>query len=533
MTSIHALRSKTTQKLDEFKSWFTGEMAKLQQALAHGDISSQDEFERLKKEFAHPDPSLLYPPEEPKPQTAVPGGLGGLLSFGEESTAALRRLNITEHIAEVEQAEAVFVVDLVQVLAAAAVGGLVAVHFGQPALVGYLWSGVAIGPGGYGIIKAHAQVESLAQFGVAFLLFAIGVDFSLRDIRRVGSVAIGGGLLQMAVTTLLTLALATLGGLVGTGREGLALGACLSLSSTAVVVKCLMERGAVGSVHGRVMLGMLVVQDFSVGLVLAAFPALAAHGDVLPALLRELYTFALFAAAAAAAGSLLIPRLLRFVARSQDRSQELFLLVVVVLCLGVALVTEHLGLGVEMVPAPRQPVPAPPPPLIPCASPSQGAFVAGLCIHSEAASDTLRQIAPLRDIFGSMFFVCIGMLIDVRFLYAHKGLLLLLVFSVLCSKILVAFFIVKIFGYSRRHAVAVSIAIAQVGEFSFVLASRGVRLGLMSRNVYLLLAGTAALTLCVTPLAFRHIVGRLVGEKEHPPPPGRGPLLPVARPHAP
>jgi len=372
------------------------------------------------------------------------------------------------------------IIDFVSVLASAAAGGLLASLCRQPPLLGYIVGGMIVGPAGLGLIKEVIQIETLAQFGVAFLLFALGVEFSLAELRKVQKIALGGGGLQIVLTILVT-TLASLGmGWVTSPVQGVFLGAILSLSSTAVVLKCLMERNETETPHGQVMLGMLVVQDLALGLMLAVLPALDQPTEVIgTAVGLALLKIGLFAAGAIAVGIWLIPSLLRLLARTESR--ELFLLGVVGLCLGIALLTEQLGLSIEM-----------------------GAFVAGLMISEvEYADQTLTYVEPLRDVFAALFFAAIGMLIDPIFLWTNLELILGLVLLVSVGKALIVTPIVKLFGYPLKIAIFAGLGLAQIGEFSFVLASEGQTLGLVSRPVYLLILGTTAVTLIVTPFLLR------------------------------
>ncbi|RCJ15843.1 sodium:calcium exchanger [Nostoc sp. ATCC 43529] len=373
------------------------------------------------------------------------------------------------------------IVDLVSVLAVAACGGLLAALLRQPVLLGYLIGGMIVGPAGLGVIKEVIQVETLAQFGVAFLLFALGVEFSFAELKKVKAIALGGGGLQIALTILVTVAVCGLTGAWGTlPAKGMFLGCILSLSSTAVVLKSLMERNETETPHGQVMLGILVVQDLALGLMLAVLPALNQPAETIGiAVLTALASIALFAAGAIAAGIWLIPPLLRLLARTE--SKELFLLGVVALCLGIALLTEHLGLSIEM-----------------------GAFVAGLMISEvEYADQTLTYVEPLRDIFASLFFAAIGMLIDPVFLWKNLELILVLVAIVFVGKFLIITPLVKVFRYPLKTAIIAGLGLAQIGEFSFVLASEGQSLGLVSRRIYLLILGTTAVTLVLTPFVLR------------------------------
>ena len=373
------------------------------------------------------------------------------------------------------------IVDLVLVLGVAACGGLLAALLRQPVLLGYLIGGIVIGPAGLGLIKEVIQVETLAQFGVAFLLFALGVEFSFAELKKVRAIALGGGGLQIALTILVTVVICGLTGAWGTlPAKGMFLGCILSLSSTAVVLKCLMERNETETPHGQVMLGILVVQDLALGLMLAVLPALNQPAETIGiAVLTALLSIGLFAAGAIAVGIWLIPPLLRLLASTE--SKELFLLGVVALCLGIALLTEHLGLSIEM-----------------------GAFVAGLMISEvEYADQTLTYVEPLRDIFASLFFAAIGMLIDPVFLWNNLELILGLVALVFVGKFLIITPLVKLFRYPLKTAIITGLGLAQIGEFSFVLASEGQSLGLVSRQIYLLILGTTAVTLMLTPFVLR------------------------------
>ncbi|MEH1832876.1 MAG: cation:proton antiporter [Nostoc sp.] len=373
------------------------------------------------------------------------------------------------------------IVDLVLVLGVAACGGLLAALLRLPVLLGYLIGGMIVGPAGLGLIKELIQVETLAQFGVAFLLFALGVEFSFGELKKVKAIALGGGGLQIALTILVTVVVCGLTGAWGAlPAKGMFLGCILSLSSTAVVLKCLMEANQTETPHGQVMLGILVVQDLALGLMLAVLPALNQPAESIGiAVLTALLSIGLFAAGAIAAGIWLIPPLLQLLARTESR--ELFLLGVVALCLGIALLTEHLGLSIEM-----------------------GAFVAGLMISEvEYADQTLTYVEPLRDIFASLFFAAIGMLIDPVFLWNNLELILGLVAIVFVGKFLIITPLVKLFRYPLKTAIIAGLGLAQIGEFSFVLASEGQFLGLVSRQIYLLILGTTAVTLMLTPFVLR------------------------------
>ncbi len=377
------------------------------------------------------------------------------------------------------------IVDLVTVLTAASLGGLLASVLRFPVILGYIGGGILVGPTGLGLIKELVQVETLAQFGVAFLLFTLGVEFSLSQLKKVQGIALGGGLLQIILTIGVTTAIALGVGWVRTPVQGIFLGAILSLSSTAVVVRIWMEMEEMETPHAQVTLGILIAQDLALGLMLAVLPALDQPLELMGwSLVKSLLEVALFAGGAIVAGIWVIPPLLGWVAARNSR--ELFLLTVIVLCLGIALLTEALGLSIEV-----------------------GAFVAGLMISEVEYSDqTLTDVEPLRNVFATLFFASVGMLIDPLFLWDNLDLILGLVTIVMIGKFLIVVPLVRWFRYPPKVAILAGLGLAQIGEFSFVLASAGQQLGLVSRRVYLLVAGTTAVTLMLTPflLKGRHIL---------------------------
>ncbi|WP_036483239.1 cation:proton antiporter [Myxosarcina sp. GI1] len=373
----------------------------------------------------------------------------------------------------------ILVRDLTVVLAASALGGFIVNRLRQPVLLGYLACGLAIGPFGLGLIGQTEQIESLAEIGVAFLLFALGVEFSLAELRRVKDIAIKGSLLQIGSTILLVAILALLGGWVSSPIRGIFLGAILSLSSTAVVLKTLTERGEVDTIHGQIMLAILIAQDLALGLMLAILPALDEPNNLVPALAIAVLKAVLFFASAIAFGYWVVPSLMKTVAQTEN--SELFLLTTIALCLGVALVTASLGLSIEM-----------------------GAFVAGLTISEIDYSDrALAKVIPLRDTFASLFFASIGMLIDPDILWQNFGIIVGLVALVQIAKAIIVFPIVWQFGYSFKTAVISALGLNQIGEFSFVLALVGFESELITQEQYLLLIGTTAITLILTPIEMK------------------------------
>ncbi|MFE4105014.1 cation:proton antiporter [Almyronema epifaneia] len=373
-------------------------------------------------------------------------------------------------------AEHHFILDLTLALGSSAVGGYLAYRFKQPALLGYLATGLLVGPYGFGLLQDVEQIQSLAEVGVAFLLFALGVEFSLAELKRVKNIALQGSLLQIGLTTGLVAAIALWFQWADSPIQGIFLGLVLSLSSTAVVLKTLVERGETNTVQGQIMLAILIAQDLALGLMLAFLPALTQPEQLWQTLAAALLKVLIFLGGAIAAGRWLVPQLIQKIAATEN--SELFLLTVIALCLGVAWITAELGLSIEM-----------------------GAFVAGLMIAEiDYADQALAKVLPLRDTFACLFFASIGMLIDPQVLWQNWGPILGLVMLVMLGKAAIILPIVLQFGYSFKTAINASFGLNQIGEFSFVLSLVGFEMGLIGEQRYSLLLGTTAITLVLTPL---------------------------------
>ena len=372
-----------------------------------------------------------------------------------------------------------FILDLTTVLGASAIGGYVSNRFKQPVLLGYLLAGLIIGPLGLRFVNDTEAIQGLAELGVAFLLFSLGVQFSLAELNRVRNVALQGSLLQIGITTAAVATITSLLGWATSFTQGIFLGTVLSLSSTAVVLKTLTERGETNTRHGQIMLAILVAQDLALGVMLAIVPSLNSQGSLLPILGLALLKVIGFIGFAIAAGYWLVPRIIRAVARTE--SSELFLLTLLALCLSVAILTGSLGLSIEI-----------------------GAFAAGLMIAEiDYADHALSRFLPLRDTFACLFFTSIGMLIDPQILIQNAGIILGLVALVMVGKALIVLPVVLSFGYSFKTSLRASLGINQIGEFSFVLALVGLESNLITQQTYLLLLGTTAITLVCTPILFK------------------------------
>ncbi|CAM8893754.1 unnamed protein product [Rhodiola kirilowii] len=374
--------------------------------------------------------------------------------------------------------------DLVVVIVSAAIGGILFSILGQPVIVGYLLAGSLIGPGGLSFISEMVQVETVAQFGVVFLLFALGLEFSLAKLKVVGPVAVLGGLLQIVILMFFCGLTALLCG--AKLSEGVFVGSFLSMSSTAVVVKFLVERNNANVIHGQVTIGTLIFQDCAVGVLFALLPVLGGSSGLLHGLLsigKLLLMMSLFLATASVLTWSFVPQFLKLMIQLSSQTNELYQLAAVAFCLLSAWCSDKLGLSLEL-----------------------GSFVAGVMISTtDFAQHTLDQVEPIRNLFAALFLSSIGMLIHVHFLWTHVDILLASVILVIIVKTAVAATVSKVFGYSFRTSFTVGVLLAQIGEFAFVLLSRASNLHLIEGKMYLLLLGTTALSLVTTPVLFKLI----------------------------
>ncbi|KAG6550179.1 hypothetical protein Mapa_008137 [Marchantia paleacea] len=377
-----------------------------------------------------------------------------------------------------------FISDLVVVIVSAAVGGIIFASLGQPVITGYLLAGSAIGPGGFSFVSELVQVETLAQFGVVFLLFALGLEFSMAKLRVVRSVAIFGGLLQI----LLFMGLCGITAVFCGAKlsEGVFVGAFLSMSSTAVVLKFIGDKSTVNSLHGQITVGTLILQDCAVGLLFALLPVLGGENGILQGLFsmtRELVMLGAFITIAVLLSRSFVPQFFKLMMKLSVQTNELYQLGAVAFCLLVAWCSDKAGLSLEL-----------------------GAFVAGVMISStDYSQHTLEQVEPIRNLFSALFLSSIGMLINVQFLWSHMDILLASLILVITAKTVVVTMVVRSFGYSMKTAFFVGMSLAQIGEFAFVLLSRASNLHLVQNKLYLLLLGTTALSLVTTPLLFKAI----------------------------
>ena len=391
--------------------------------------------------------------------------------------------------------------------------GLAAQRLRISPLVGYLLAGVAVGPFTPGFVADAALAGELAEIGIILLMFAVGLHFSWRDLMAVGSIAIPGAVVQIGVATLLGLGLALL---LGWGLvAGLVFGLALSVASTVVLVRALQERRLTDTERGRIAIGWLVVEDLAMVLALVVLPALAgatmagavAPGNLLVTLGVTFGKVALFGAAMLIIGRRAIPLLLHYVAHTGSR--ELFRLAVYVIALGVAFGAAKL-FGVSF---------------------ALGAFFAGMVLsESKLSQRAAEEALPLRDAFAVLFFVSVGMLFDPTVLLRDPLGVAAVVLIIVEGKSAAAYGIVRAFGHGHGTALTISASLAQIGEFSFILAGLGVALGMLPPEGRDLVLAGAILSILVNPLLFLAVDRRLPAAPRSPVPPPATPAPAPADP---
>jgi CPA2 family monovalent cation:H+ antiporter-2 len=372
-------------------------------------------------------------------------------------------------------ADETFLWNVAAALVAALVGGVAARLLRMPVLVGYLLIGVIVGRHTPGFNADEATVREVAKVGAALLMFAVGVQLSLKEMAAVRLTALGAGGIQIAGC----IAMGIMAG-IGFGwglYAGAFLGCALALSSTTVIMRVLEERGEVGEGRGAVMLGIAVVQDLALVAMVAVLPSMAGGGAIGSVLFSVVRAVALVAVAlyAALRG---VPYILGAAARTGVR--ELFVLTVVCLCFAAAWGAHAAGLSLEV-----------------------GAFLAGLAIsESRYAHEVLSQVRPLRDLFASLFFVSIGMLMDPAFLFANLAVVLTVVAIAVVGKGFLTGLAVFAFGWHGRVSLLAGLGLAQMGEFSFVLAAIGRDRNLISPAVGSVILTSALITILLTPFLY-------------------------------
>ena len=365
--------------------------------------------------------------------------------------------------------------------------GVLVHRFKLPPLVGYLLAGILIGPFTPGYVADQNIANQLAEVGVILLMFGVGLHFSLDDLLSVRALAIPGALAQGLIAT-------PLGILVGlwlgwTLGAGLVFGVALSVASTVVLLRLLQERRLVETERGRITVGWLIVQDLAMVIVLVLLPALAGMfrgveatpdmGEVLLSITIVLGKFAIFVAIMLLVGKRLIPAVLHYVAHTGSR--ELFRLAVLAIALGVAYVAAEL-FGISL---------------------ALGAFFAGMMLsESRLSQQAATESLPLRDAFAVLFFVSVGMLFNPGIMLDAPLALIATVLIILLAKTVAAYLVVRLFGHSPATALTIATSLAQIGEFSFILAGLALSLKVLPEQGRDLILAGAIITILINPLLF-------------------------------
>ena len=364
--------------------------------------------------------------------------------------------------------------DLILIILSGFISGIAAHKIKIPPIIGYIIAGIMIGPG-IGLINTSEihNIELLAEIGVALLLFSIGLDFSFRELKTVKAIALIGTPLQI-------LLLIAYGSGIGffldlPWKQSLIFGMIISLSSTMVVLKSLMNRGLIGTLSSKVMIGILIIQDLAAIPLMLIIPELGDTSSGFAPLVLILAKASLLLVVIILVGIKIVPWILKFIARLNSR--ELFLITVTALGLGIGYLTHLFGLSLAF-----------------------GAFIAGMVINeSDYSHQALSDIIPLRDIFGLVFFTSIGMLLDPALIYENMLLIIILVALIIAGKFIVFFLLGISFRYHNIIPLALGFGLSQVGEFSFVLARTGLTNNVIDSDFYSLVLSVSVITMLASP----------------------------------
>lgn len=367
--------------------------------------------------------------------------------------------------------------DLGIVWLAALVAGLACVKLKQPTILGYILAGLVIGPHGLKLIEQEEQVKTLAEMGVALLLFALGVEVTLKEIFRSAKFVVLAGVTQLIVTAALAGAVAFNAHYVSNFAGAVLFGWLCALSSTVVVTKTLMDRGETDSVHGHLIIAILILQDISLVPIISLLPIFTGgEGNGTMLFLTAMAKAIALVLMVILGATKLVPPILKWVARGNSR--EVFVLTVMVLCLGIAFISKEMGLSLAL-----------------------GAFLAGIMIsESPYGHQALSDLFPVKELFATVFFVSVGLLLDPHFILNHVGEVILFVILLIAGKIGVGWMAARIATRSNWSAALVGVGLAQIGEFSFVLASLGYSMKLLTESAYNLFFAGAVVTLVASPM---------------------------------
>lgn len=382
------------------------------------------------------------------------------------------------------------------ILMAVSVPVVVVFHrFGMPVILGFITAGVIAGPHGFKLITEAATVELLAQIGVVMLLFTIGLELSFAKLKNVGRDAIIGGGLQIIFTTAVVAIISVT--FNRPAPEAILFGFIIAQSSTAIILKILSDRAEIDSSYGRLCMGILIVQDIAVVPMVILLQHMGKTESITGiAVAKTVFTAVFAVSAILAAAYFLVPRILSHVVRLRNR--EVFILTALLLCLGIAWLTSKAGLSLAI-----------------------GAFIAGLVIsESEYSHQIVAEVLPLRDVFSSLFFISIGMLLEVGWFMSNLSYIFPLVCGIILLKAIIVIGVSQMLIYPLRLAVIVGVGLANIGEFSFVLMKTGEEYGLLNHGMYQTFIAASILTMLAAPLLFQKShrialqIARIFGTKE-------------------
>lgn len=348
-----------------------------------------------------------------------------------------------------------------------------------PSILGFLITGVIIGPYGLSLINAVHEVEIISEIGVILLLFVIGMELSIKQLYSIKKTVFFGGIMQVGLTICVTTFVYKMMGFPWT--ESVFVGFLFSLSSTAIVLKILQDRNEIAAPHGRNALGILIFQDIIVVPMMLVTPIMAGQSsDLWSAILDLLIKSVVIIAVTFLSARYLVPRLMYLIART--KSKELFLLTTIAVCFAVAFLTSEAGLSLAL-----------------------GAFLAGLIIsESEYSHQATSTILPFRELFTSFFFISIGMLLDLTFFFNHAGIILIMVLVVFIVKGTLASIAAAFLKYPPRTVLLTGMALFQVGEFAFILSKVGIENGLLSAEMNQYFLSISILTMLLTPFVLMY-----------------------------
>ena len=382
--------------------------------------------------------------------------------------------------------ELAFLLDLVIILAAAVAVVAFLHRLRVPSIAGFIVAGAVIGPHALGLVQDLHQVEVLAETGVVLLLFGIGLELSLNRVRRLWRPIAVGGAVQVGVTILVVLGISVLFG--RDIQSGLLLGFIIAVSSTAIVLRGLSERGELETPHGRLALGILIFQDLCVVPMVLVIPVLGDTAGAGPSVLVPLLKAAVVVTGVLVAARIVVPRFLEAIARTRKR--DLFVLSVFLICLGTAWAVSIAGVSLAL-----------------------GAFLAGLVVSgSRYREQAMSDLVPLRDVLASVFFVSIGMLLDLRNVLDHLLPILGLFTAIIVGKFIIIFFSAAIMRLPMRVGILTATTLSQVGEFAFVLLLAAGGMGLLEDPFQSNLTVAIILSMLATPFGLAlgpHLAGGL------------------------